>query len=105
MRLSEQRVVPSYIMSRGSPRLSVRVSPDQVERVEALARDKGCTVSDVFRKALAVYTEEVGSDAVLIPLTLYYRDQLLIRLQNYSGRRPREVRQEFLVRALDGAWF
>ena len=48
------------VVSRGSPRLSVRLEPGLLLRVIAKARAEGVTVSDVLRKSLATYTEDVG---------------------------------------------
>jgi hypothetical protein len=41
---------------------------------------------------------------VIIPLTPYYRDQLVKRLRDYPGQKPREVLEWFLQLAIDGAW-
>jgi hypothetical protein len=91
-------------MSRGCPRLSVRLEPALLERVTETAHRDGVPVSDVLRTSVAIYTEDVGADGVMIPLTPYYRDQLVKRLRDDPGQKPREVLERFLQLALDGAW-
>jgi len=63
-------------------------------------------VSDILRVSVAIYTQDVGTDGVMIPLTPHYRDQLVKRLREYPGQKPREVLERFLQLqlALDGAW-
>ncbi len=78
-------------MSRGHPRLTVRLEPDLLDRVMAKARDEGVPVSDMLRRSLATYTEDVGPGGVMIRLTPYYREQLVKRLREYPGQEPGAV--------------
>ncbi len=92
-------------MSRGRPRLTVRLEPALLERVTEAARRDGVPVSDVLRKSLAIYTEPVGEDGVMIRLTPFYREALLKRLHDdYPGHRPAAVLERLLQLALDGSW-
>lgn len=92
------------MISRGRPRLSVRLDPALLDRVTARARAEGVPVSDVLRKSLVTYTTDVGADAVVIPLTPYYRAELVKRLRDYPGHEPRAVLARFVQLALDGGW-
>ena len=91
-------------MSRGHPRLSVRLEPGLLQRVTAKARAERVPVSDLLRKSLAIYAEDVGPDSVMIRLTPYYRQQLLKRLGDYPGQAPAVVLERFMQLALDGSW-
>ena len=91
-------------MSRGHPRLSVRLEPALLDRVTEMAHRDGVPVSDVLRTSVAIYTEDVGAEGVMIPLTPFYRDQLVKRLRDYPGQKPRVVLERFPQLALDGAW-
>jgi hypothetical protein len=46
-------------MSRGCPRLSVRVEPALLERVTETAHRNGVPVSAVLRTSVAIYTQDV----------------------------------------------
>ena len=91
-------------MSQGCPRLSVRLEPALLDRVAETAHRGGVPVSDVLRASVEIYARDVGADGVMIPLTPYYRDQLVKRLRDYPGQKPRAVLERFLQLALDGAW-
>jgi len=69
-----------------------------------IARAEGVPASDILRKSLAIYTEDVGAEGVMIPLTPYYREQLVKRLRDYPGQNPRAVLERFMQLALDGSW-
>lgn len=91
-------------MSRGRPRLSVRLEPSLLDRVMARARAEGVPVSDMLRRSLATYTEDVGPESVMIRLSPYYREQLLRRLRDYPDQKPSALLERFLQLAIDGAW-
>ena len=91
-------------MSRGRPRLTVRLEPGLLERVTARARTEGVPVSDMLRKSLETYTENVGPEGVMIRLTPYYREQLVKRLREHPGQKPVAVLEWFMQLALDGMW-
>ena len=91
-------------MSRGRPRLTVRLEPGLRDRVTAKARAKGIPVSDMLREALEACTDDVGPNSVIIRLTPYYRGQLVRRLAEYPRQAPAAVLERFVQLALDGAW-
>ena len=91
-------------MSRGHPRLTVRLEPGLLDRVTAKARAEGIAVSEMLREALEIWMEDVGPAAVIIRLTPYYRAQLVRRLGDYRGQAPAAVLERFMQLALDGAW-
>lgn len=92
------------MMSRGRPRLSVRLEPDLFDRVTAKARAEGVQVSEILRKSLAIYTQDIGDEGVMIRLTPYYREQLIKRLHDYPGQETGAVLERFMQLALDGSW-
>jgi hypothetical protein len=91
-------------MSRGHPRLTVRLEPELLESVNAKARATGVSGSSILRTSLAVFTRDVGDDGVMIRLTPYYREQLVKRLRDYPGQEPSAILERFMQLALDGAW-
>lgn len=98
------RDIAEHALSRGRPRLSVRLAPDLLDRVTAQAHAEGIPVSDVLRRAVGIYTEDVGLDGVMIPLAPYDRERLVKRLRDYAGQAPRAVLARFVQLALDGGW-
>lgn len=92
-------------MSRGHPRVSVRLDPALLNRVTARARAEAIHVSDILRRSLAIYTEDAEACGVMIRLTPYYRGQLRKRLHDdYPNHEPAAVLERFMQLALDGSW-
>ena|SRR5215469_8181347 len=91
-------------MSRGHPRLTVRLDPALLASVAAKAETEGVPVSSVLRTSVAIFTQDVGDEGVMIRLTPYYREQLVKRLRDYPGQQPAVVLERFMQLALDGAW-
>ena len=94
-------------MPRYSPALRAfcsRLKPSLLDRVIAKARAEGIPVSDMLRRSLEIYTEDIGPEGVMIRLTPYYREQLIKRLGEYPGQEPGAVLERFMQLALDGAW-
>ena len=46
-------------MSKGNPKIDIRLTPDLIDRLRTSAEEQGCTVSDIIRKLIiAAYGEE-----------------------------------------------
>lgn len=85
--------------------MSVRLDPALLDRVIVKAQAERVDVSEVLRKALAVYTGDATACGVMVPLTPYYREQLRKRLHDdYPNHKPTAVLERLLQLALDGSW-
>lgn len=103
-RSAAYRTITERSVSRGCPRLSVRLEPVLLSRVTEAARVEGIPISDVLRRAVRIYTEDVGPDGVMIRLAPFDRERLVKRLRDYPRHNPRAVLERFVQLALDGGW-